>query len=221
MNAKDLISDSLPRLIPSDSVGTALGYMDNFKVSHLPVVNGTEYLGVVAETDLYGLNDNEVSLEKSQITLYKSFVRPEQHFLEILGVASSMNLSVVPIVGEDNKYEGSLLTCDLVKMFTKLSSLTQPGAIIELSVSQRDYSMSQISQIIEGNDIKILGIFVSTSVEPSVLDITIKVNVTDIVSLIRTFERYGYDIKSWVSTDETIDQFYTERFDILMKYLNI
>lgn len=221
MTAINLISDSLPHLVPTDSVGTALGYMDNFKVSHLPVVNNSDFLGVVEENELYGLNNNNISLENSRITLYKSFVKPEQHFFEVLGIASTLNLSIVPVVGGNNKYEGSILTSNLVTLFSKFSSLVQSGAIIELAVSQRDYSMSQISQIIEGNDVKILSIFVSTSTEPSMLDITIKVNVTDIASVVRTFERYGYDVKSWISSDESIDQFYTERFDILMKYLNI
>jgi acetoin utilization protein AcuB len=51
--------------------------------------------------------------------------------------------------------------------------------------------------------------------------VTIKVNVNDLASVIRTFERYNYDVKTWVTSDDSMDKFYSERFDLLMKYLNI
>jgi acetoin utilization protein AcuB len=51
--------------------------------------------------------------------------------------------------------------------------------------------------------------------------VTLKVNTSDLVSVIRTFERYNYEVKTWVTDNDSMDRFYTERFDLLMKYLNI
>jgi hypothetical protein len=39
--------------------------------------------------------------------------------------------------------------------------------------------------------------------------------------VIRTFDRYNYDVKTWVTSDDSMDKFYSERFDLLMKYMNI
>jgi len=51
--------------------------------------------------------------------------------------------------------------------------------------------------------------------------VTIKLNTNDLTSVIRTFERYNYEVKTWVTSDDEMDRFYSERFDLLMKYLNM
>ena len=221
MVAKDLISETLPFLNPTDSVGTAISYMDSFKVSHLPVVNNMEYLGIVSDISLYDLNDLDSKLEKSDLTLFKPFVGADQHIFEILGVASTYNLSVVPVVTDSNQYKGSILRGDLIKSFVKVSSISEHGGLIVLEINQRDYSLAQIAQIVESNNMKILSMFITSPPDSSMMEVTLKVNITELSSVIRTFERYGYEVKSWVTSDESVDQFYSERFDMLMKYLNI
>ncbi len=221
MVAKDLISETLPVLKPTDSVGTAIGYMDSFKISHLPVVNNMEYLGVVSDTSLYDLNDNGARLENSDLTLFKPFVGTEQHIFDILGVAATYNLSVIPVATDSNQFKGSILRVDLITSFAKISSVFEHGGIIVLEVNPRDYSMSQIAQIVESNNMKILSMLITSPPDSSMMEVTLKVNIIELSSVIRTFERYGYDVKSWITSDDTVDQFYSERFDMLMKYLNI
>ncbi len=99
--------------------------------------------------------------------------------------------------------------------------MDQPGGIIVLELIEMDYSLSQIAQIIEGNNIKVLSLYITSPKESTRLEITIKVNSVDLASVIRTFERYNYEVRTWITTDDTMDSFYTERFDLLMKYLNI
>jgi acetoin utilization protein AcuB len=99
--------------------------------------------------------------------------------------------------------------------------MDQPGGIIVLEIIERDYSLSQISQIIEGNNIKVLSMYITSSPASTKLEITLKVNTGDLQSVIRTFERYNYDVKTWVTDNDSMDRFYSERFDLLMKYLNI
>jgi hypothetical protein len=99
--------------------------------------------------------------------------------------------------------------------------MDQPGGIIVLELIERDYSLSQIAQIVESNNVKVLSMYITSPPESTRLEVTIKVNTGDLVSVIKTFERYKYDIKTWVSNDDSMDSFYSERFDHLMKYLNI
>jgi hypothetical protein len=99
--------------------------------------------------------------------------------------------------------------------------MDQPGGIIVLELLERDYSLSQIAQIIEGNNIKVLSMYITSPPESTRLEVTLKVNSGDLSSVIRTFERYNYDVKTLVSSDDTLDKFYTERLDMLIKYLNI
>jgi hypothetical protein len=99
--------------------------------------------------------------------------------------------------------------------------MDQPGGIIVLEMIERDYSLSQIAQIVESNNVKVLSMYISSPSDSTRLEVTLKVNTTDLLALIRTFERYNYEVKTWVTTNDSIDRFYSERFDLLMKYLNI
>jgi len=221
MVAKELISETLPFLKPTDTVGSAIGYMDSFKVSHLPVVNNMEYLGTVSDISLYDQSDQESQLGECNLTLFNPSVGIDQHIFEILGVASTYNLSVIPVVNETNQFKGSILRGDLIKSFAQISSVSEHGGIIVVEINPRDYSLSQIAQIVESNNVKVLSMYITSQPDSSMMEVTLKVNITELSSVIRTFERYGYDVKSWITSDKTVDQFYSERFDMLMKYLNI
>jgi acetoin utilization protein AcuB len=56
MLAGELISDIIPPLKTSDSGLKALNWMDEFKVSHLPIVNHQAFLGLISDSDILDLN---------------------------------------------------------------------------------------------------------------------------------------------------------------------
>ena len=221
MVAKDLISEVIPSLKTSDLGQTALNWMEIFKISHLPIVNNQEFLGLISDTDIYDMNQPNEPIGNHALTLYKPFVTAEQHIFEVIGLASRLKLSVVPVLDSKNNYKGVITSNDLIRHIAGISSMDQPGGIIVLEVIDRDYSLSQIAQIIESNNVKILSMYITSSPGSTKLEVTLKVNTGDLASVIRTFERYNYDVKTWVTDDDSMDKFYTERFDLLMKYLNI
>jgi acetoin utilization protein AcuB len=128
---------------------------------------------------------------------------------------------VVPVLDSKNNYKGVITSNDLIRHIAGISSMDQPGGIIVLDVVDRDYSLSQIAQIVESNNVKILSMYITSSPGSTLLEVTLKVNTSDLVSVIRTFERYNYEVKTWVTDNDSMDRFYSERFDLLMKYLNI
>ncbi|MDX9811950.1 MAG: CBS domain-containing protein [Bacteroidales bacterium] len=221
MLAIDLISDVIPPLRTSDPGQTALNWMEIFRVSHLPIVNNQDFLGLISDNDIYDMNRPEEPIGNHELTLLKPFVTTGQHLFEVIGLASRLNLSVVPVLDNKNHYKGVITTHDLVRHIAGISSMDQPGGIIVLELIERDYSLSQIAQIIEGNNIKVLSLYTTSPRDSTRLEITIKVNSGELASVIRTFERYNYEVKTWVTTDDTMDSFYSERFDLFMKYLNI
>lgn len=221
MVAKDLISDVVPSLKTSDSGQTALNWMEIFRISHLPIVNNLDFLGLISDTDIYDMNQPEEPIGNHSLTLLKPFVTTEQHLFEVIGLASRLKLSVIPVLDEKSHFKGVITTIDLVRNLAGISSMDQPGGIIVLELIERDYSLSQIAQIVEGNNVKVLSMYVTSPPDSTKLEVTIKVNTNDLVSVIRTFERYNYDVKTWVTSDDSMDRFYSERFDLLMKYMNI
>ncbi len=221
MVAKDLISEVVPPLRTSDSGQTALNWMEIFRISHLPIVNNLDFLGLISDNDIYDMNQPEEPIGNHILTLIKPYVAADQHLFEVIGLASRLKLTVIPVLDSNNHYMGVITTNDLVRYLAGISSMDQPGGIIVLEVVERDYSLSQIAQIIESNNVRVLSIYITSPPESTRLEITIKVNTFDLGSVIRTFERYNYEVKTWVTTDDSMDRFYSERYDLLMKYLNI
>jgi CBS domain-containing protein len=221
MVAKDLISEVIPALRTSDTGQTALNWMEIFRISHLPIVNNLDFLGLISDTDIYDMNQPEEPIGNHSLTLLKPYVTTEQHLFEVIGLSSRLNLSVVPVVDDKMHYKGLITTSELVRYLAGISSMDQQGGIIVLDLIERDYSLSQIAQIVEGNNVKVLSMYVTSPPESTKLEVTIKVNTNDLSSVIRTFERYNYDVKTWITSDDSMDKFYSERFDLLMKYMNI
>ena len=221
MTAKDLISDIIPSLKTSDSGQTALNWMDIFRISHLPIVNNQDFLGLISDTDIYDMNQPEEPIGNHELTLLKPFVGTDQHIFEIAGLVSQLQLSVIPVLDNNNHYKGVITINDLVKNLARISSLDQPGGIIVLELLERDYSLSQIAQIVESNNLKVLSLYINSKPDSTMLEVSLKVNTSDLISVIRTFERFNYDVKSWVTPNDSIDRFYSERLDHLIKYLNI
>ncbi|HLP72697.1 MAG TPA: CBS domain-containing protein [Bacteroidales bacterium] len=221
MVAKDLISEVIPALKTSDLGQTALNWMEIFRISHLPIVNNQDFLGLISDADIYDMNQASEPIGNHELTLMKPFVREDQHIFEVIGLASRMKLSVVPVLDNKNRFLGVITTNDLIRHIAGISSMDQPGGIIVLELLERDYSLTQIAQIVESNSIKIVSMYITSPPDSTKLEVTLKVNTTDLTSVMRTFERYNYEVKTWVSTNDSMDSLYSERFDLLMKYLNI
>ena len=56
MLARDLIKDDVPPIKPYESMEKALNWMDEFRVSHLPVVDEDKYYGLVSDSLIYESN---------------------------------------------------------------------------------------------------------------------------------------------------------------------
>jgi hypothetical protein len=116
---------------------------------------------------------------------------------------------------------GLITLNDLLQRFAGLSALKHPGGIIELELNVNDYTLTQIAQIVEGNNAKILSMYVSSPQDSMLLIVTLKVNTTDITSILQTFYRYDYKVKASYMESEELESLMKNRYDEFMKYLSI
>lgn len=219
MLAKELISDIVPALKTSDTGLKALSWMEIFRISHMPIVNNKEFLGLISDTDIYDLNMADEPIGNHKLSLFSPYVTADQHIYEVIEIVSRLDLTVVPVL-EKKKFLGLITLNDLIQCFSGLLSVNNPGAIIVLELHQNDYSLSEISQIIESNDSRILSIYTRSPEESMKMEVIIKVNRTDITSIIQTFERFDYNIKASFMDDDELDSLYDNRFESFMRYLN-
>jgi acetoin utilization protein AcuB len=221
MLAKDLISDVVPALRTSDSGQKALYWMDIFRISHLPIVNNEDFLGLISDKDIYDHNMAEEPIGNHSLSLFSPYVTSEQHVYEVMEIASEMQLTVIPVLTEDKQFLGVITLTDLLHFFADVSALKQPGGIIVLEINSNDYSMSQIAQIIEGNDAKILSSYITSSHQSTKMEVTLKINRKDLSSILQTFMRYNYIVKASFMDDNDLNSLYENRYDSFMKYLSI
>jgi acetoin utilization protein AcuB len=220
MLAKNLISDFIMPLKTSDTGLMALYIMDEFKVLHLPIVNNTEFLGLISETDILSLNTPEEALGNHVLSLKKPYVNHNQHIYDVLKVISNLDLSLLPVLDDKHNYLGVITLGKLLKQFSKISAFVNPGGIIVIELNVNDYSISEIAKIIESDDAKVLSLYVTSYTDSTKLEITIKINKIDLAPILQTFYRYNYTIKASFSEKDYLDAI-QERFDSLMNYLNI
>jgi CBS domain-containing protein len=221
MIARELISEVVPSLKTSDSGLKALYWMDIFRISHLPIVNNSEFLGLISDKDIYDLNMADEPIGNHELSLVSPSVKEEQHIFEVIEVASKLKLTVVPVLDSNNKYLGAVTMNEMIEYIAQLSALNQPGGILVLELHENDYTMSQIAQIIESNDAKILSLYVKTFENSTKVELTIKINRTDLTSIIQTFERYDYMIKASYMHNQDVEELYENRYESFLKYLSI
>lgn len=221
MIAKDLISDVVPALRTSDSGQKALYWMDIFRISHLPIVNNEDFLGLISDKDIYDLNMAEEPIGNHSLSLFSPYATLDQHIFEVIELASRLNLSVVPVLDHNNHYLGLITMNSLIHYFGDLSALKQPGGIIVLEINVNDYSLTEIAQIVESNEAKILSLYVNSPSNSMKMEVNIKVNRKELTSIIQTFNRYNYIIKASYMDENDLNSLYENRYDQFMKYLSI
>lgn len=221
MLAKEMISDVIPPLKTSDTGLTALNWMDVFKVSHLPIVNDKEFLGLISENDIYDLNIPEEPLGNHQLSLLRPYVIEHQHIFEVMEVLSRLQLSLMPVLDVNKNYLGVITQMELLHYFADLSAFKNSGGIIVLEMNSNNYSLTQISQIVEGNNAKILAAYVTTHPNTTKIEVTLKLNVTDLTSIKQTFNRYNYTVSGAFLRQDDESDLLNDRLNFLFKYLDI
>ncbi|HSM47680.1 MAG TPA: CBS domain-containing protein [Draconibacterium sp.] len=221
MLAEKLISDSLTSVNSADKGRKALNSMDVYRVSHIPVVNDSKYLGLVSDKLIYDLNLIDLPIETQIDKLNTSHVHREQHIFEVAILMYKLKLSVLPVLDTDHYYLGAITLYDLARRFAKLFSLEEIGGVIVLEMNVNNYSLSEICQIVESNDIKILSCFLDRKHGTNNLDVILKLDNDELSPLIQAFIRYDYNVKAVYLDQSELKDLYKDRFDQFMKFMNI
>jgi predicted transcriptional regulator len=219
MIAAQLISDAIPPIKTSDTIQKVEDRMAEFRLNHLPIVNETQFLGLISDEDIIEIPDYDTTVGNINLSLINPFVYEDQHIYEVIRLFYEQKLTAVPVLDSSMNYLGLISINTLTEYFAKITSVAEPGGIIILEISNRNNSLSHIAQIVESNNAQILSSYVDTVVNSTKLEITIKVNKTDISQIIASFLRYDYTVKATFNHLQR-DNDSKDRFDSLMNYLS-
>lgn len=222
MLAKDLYIKYIKPLSESQNLENVQSLMNEYKISHIPIVtNSNTFLGLIPEEEILNNKKDTVIKDLHDTFIGDSYVYEYEHIYSVIEKVATKDISVIAVLNKDKQYLGLILKSELINHFSKIAALDTPGAIIALILNSNDYSLTQISQIVESNNAKILSLYLNTIPESTELELTLKLNIVEINSIIQTFERYNYVIKTYFAEYDKLDNLYKERVDEFIKYINI
>ncbi len=221
MIAKQLITGHVIPLKSTDTGAFALLQMEEARLSHLPIVEGTTLIDIISDKEIQAVDDPELEVGRYKINPIRVSVDEEQHVYEVLKLFSSLNLTMVPVVRDENYYVGAIILPTIVNSLAAMIGIDNPGSIVILEINDKDYSLAEIVKIVESNDTKILSCFVTPLPDSTILEVTLKVSRIEIGPLLQTFFRLNYLVTASWSKENSFNEGLQDRFDALMNYLNI
>lgn len=216
----ELINNNLPALQLQDTVNKALQLINDYRVTHLPVIADDKFLGLLSEEDLLDIGETKAPLELLQDTFLPLAVLENEHFLNAVRYSNEHDSTVVPVVNEEREFMGSIITSDLLKALGNFAGTNEIGGIIVLEMERSQFSISEISRIVESNDATILHLNTTVHPDTGMLTITIHLNKKEISAIVATFERYEYDVIYYFG-DENFENEIHSNYRHLMNYLDI
>jgi len=221
MIVDQLVNTSILPLRSSDTVGMAIDCMDDNRVNHLPIVDGNNYLGLIVYADISDIENQNTKLSELHAYWQKPFIVEGEHYYTALQILNEQNLSVLPVLDQKNNFLGLISRDQVLGEMANTLSVQNPGGIIVLELFQNDYSLTEISRIVESNDAKILSLNIKSIPDSRALEITLKLNRINIEAIIQSFERFNYEIKAYFGENRKDDDLLRERYDSLLTYLNV
>ena len=190
MKAAELLHNDVPPILPEESMEKALSWMDEFKVKHLPVVKEGKYLGLISDEMV--LDHNTLSDDVSKLSLMgRQFaVKRSAHLYKVIQMMTAHHLTLVPVVDDQYDFFGSISSNRLMNMIALHTGFNQSGAVIVLQMNDFDYQMSQIAQIVESNNTKILGFYMESVTESNQIRVTLKLNQSNSDATYRSIATY-------------------------------
>ena len=215
---KEYILNDIEVLAPENLVKKAQDICKTLPITHIPVVDKGELLGCISESDFQTIENSSFISEYPHLIDF-FFTDENTQILKLIKLFTDNQTNIMPVLNDKKKYIGYYELNDILEVFSASPFLFNEGVSIVVEKNKKDFSISEVSQIVESNDGKILGLYISSEISDT-REVTIKINSEDINEIIQTFRRYNYNVIS-----EHKDDFYLQdlkdRSDYLQKYLDM
>lgn len=220
MTTLQLIDHLSPRLSSTGTVEKALQMTDEFKLTHLPVVDDENFLGLISQEDLMNEEDKNTTLHFLQSAFLPAVISGNSHFLKTVALCNLYHTNIVAVTGDNNEFLGTISSEALLTALGSFCGAAENGAIIVLDVERSKFSVSEINSIIESDGATILHLNVVPHILSHLLEVTLQINKKEVSTIIATFERYEYSV-TFYSGEELFENEISANYNHLMNYLSI
>lgn len=219
MLAIDLNNNLIPQLQLEDTIGKALQLINDFKVSHLPVVSEEKFLGLISEDDLLDA-DYKAHIQTLQDDFIPAFIKENEHFLQAVNISNKYQTNIVPVVNFENDFIGTITGQNLLQALGNFSGAQQIGGIIVLKMEKSQFTISEISRIVESNEAHVWHLNSTVQPETGLLLVTIHINKKELSAVVAAFERYDYEVLYYFGEEKFENEIHSN-YQHLMNYLDI
>lgn len=186
-----------------------------------PVLENGQFLGFLDIEDLESMMDEHEKVADCPLEKVSHLLREDQHLFEALPFFEKTGLPVLPVIDAGMQFSGVLEISAAASAFLSSYSFQTEGGSLVLSIPAIQYSLSELSRLVEANQGKVLSVLLEAD---PVLNqnylVHLKINQPDLSRIVATLERFDYNVLEVHQTLEasSIDK---DRFDQLMRYLGI
>ncbi|MFZ6012817.1 MAG: CBS domain-containing protein [Bacteroidota bacterium] len=221
MIAEDLINHMIPPLKVTDDAHKAIVWMEEFRCSFMPVVADEKLVGFISEEIILETNDIDKHVGDFNLVGQLCYVHLNTHFYDILKVATDNKIQMVAVLNDEQQYCGVITVQDTLTSFAQTAAVQMPGSILVLSMNHVDYSLAEISRLIEENRARILSSIIKEDpLDPGKIRLTLKIDQSDMSRIVATLERFSYKVIGRYQESKPIEN-ERERIDMLLRYLDI
>jgi len=214
-----LLESSMITVDLHDTVSHAMEMMDEARLEHIPVLDGLQYLGLVAFDELED-TDPTAEVISIQHRFIKPLVRTSDHFLQALRMRAKFHIDQVPVVSENNEWEGVIGTGKMLDQISLLSGVSASGSLIVLEMPRHDYAPGEINRLVESNDGMIMQLNTIQDQHTGMMQVVLRINKEEVSDVVATFQRHEYNVLYYYG-DESYDNSLQNNLDHLMNYLNL
>ena len=218
MQIQSHIITTIPVFNLEGTLNEVINFFKHTTYSHVAIVENNFFLGVLSENDLETFESGK-KIEDYKYNLESFFALKSTSWLDVLEKFARNECNLLQALDDENQVIGYYDLNDIVGVFIDTPFFTEPGGMLVLAKGIKDYSFSEISQIVESNNSKLLGAFI-TDIRNDVIQITVKISTGNFSEVVQTFRRYNYNILFGNKDDQFIENL-KERSDYLDKYLNV
>ncbi len=212
------IINTLPVFGINDTLEEVIQFFKYTTYSHVAITEDNIYVGVLAENDLE-IFQSEQLIEDYRYQMESFCAQEDTSWLDVLELFARNEANLIPVLGKERRVLGYYDLNDIVTVFIDTPFFTEPGAMLVVAKPEKDYSFSEIAQIVESNNTKLLGAFI-TDTRNELVQVTIKIGSANFNEVVQTFRRYKYNILFGNKEDQFLEDL-KERSDYLDKYLNV
>ncbi len=141
------------------------------------------------------------------------------HLFEAASVLMRSDVELLAVVDEDGLLVGVLTRKILLDHLIRILGIVRAGAVLEIEMEPRDYTMGRLVHAIEQSSVKVLSLSSDVSeYGDGVARITVKLDSTDASRVRHLLEHYGYRVVASYS-EQTSEDDLRLRVEEFMRYL--